>query len=89
MTQLYLSVKSRACGFGIVVLFHGWSWSIGFPSGSSVTQVRSFSQLSKYELPSRILIIPLISTRSVVTSSPLIAMPGVMKRRLPHSVIVR
>ena len=42
-----------------------------------VTQVVSFSQSSKYEEPSRIRIIPFISTRSVVTSSPPIAMPGV------------
>ena len=35
MTQLYLSAKSRFCGFGIVVLFHGWCLSIGLPSGSS------------------------------------------------------
>lgn len=47
VTQLYLSAKSRACGFGMVVLFQGWSLSIGFPSGSSVTKVRSFCQLSK------------------------------------------
>ena len=84
-----MSAKSRFCGFGIVVLFQGWSLSTGLPSGSWVTYVSSFSQPSKYELPSRIRIIRLISTRSVVTSSPLIAMPGVTKRRLPHSVIVR
>ena len=88
-TQLYLSAKSRFCGFGIVVLFHGWCLSTGLPSGSCVTYVSSFSQSSKYEVPSRMRIIRFISTRSVVTSSPLIAMPGVTKRRRPHSVIVR
>ena len=30
----------------------------------------------------------LISTRLVVTSSPLMAIPGVTKRRFPHSSIV-
>jgi hypothetical protein len=77
-THVYLSVKSRFCGFGSVTLFHGWFLSTGLPSGSFCTKVRSFSQLSKYELPSRIRIARLISTRSVVISSPPIAMPGVM-----------
>ena len=86
-THVYLSVKSRACGFGSVTLFHGWFLSTGLPSGSSVTNVRSFSQPSKYELPSRIRIARLISTRSVVISSPPIAMPGVMYRLFPHSVM--
>ena len=77
-TQLYLSCQSRFCGFGRVTLFHGWRLSIGFPSGSSVTNVSSSVQSSKYDDPSRIRIIPLISTRSVVTSSPLNETPGVM-----------
>ena len=77
-TQLYLSAKSRFCGFGSVTLFQGWFLSTGLPSGSRVTNVGSFCQPSKYELPSRIRIIRLISTRSVVISSPPIAIPGVM-----------
>ena len=52
-----------------------------------MTKVRSFSQPSKYEDPSRILIARLISTRSVVISSPPIAIPGVMYRLRPHSVM--
>ena len=77
-TQVYLSVKSRFWGLGSVTLFHGWFLSTGLPSGSLVTNVGSSSQLSKYELPSRMRIARLISTRSVVISSPSIAMPGVM-----------
>ena len=78
-TQLYLSAKSRFCGLGIVTLFHGWRGSTGLPSGSWVTNGCSVSvQSSKYDEPSRILIIRLISTRSVVISSPSNATPGVM-----------
>jgi hypothetical protein len=40
--------------------------------------VGSFSHESKYDDPSRIRIARLISTRSVVISSPPIAIPGVM-----------
>src|SRR3982074_1306235 len=87
-THLSLSANSRFCGLGSVCLFHGWFLSTGLPSGSSVTNVGSFSQLSKYELPSRILIARLISTRSVVISSPPIAIPGVMYRLRPQLVIV-
>ena len=86
---MYLSVKSRFCGLGSVTLFQGWFLSTGLPSGSLVTNVGSFSQPSKYELPSRIRIARLISTRSVVISSPPIAMPGVMYRLRPHSVMLR
>src|SRR4249920_3079551 len=78
VTQLYLSVKSRFCGFGRVVLFHGCRLSTGLPSGSLLTYVSSEDQSSKYELPSRMRIARLISTRSVVMSSPLKASPGVM-----------
>ena len=78
VTQLYLSVKSRFCGFGSVTLFHGWRLSTALPSGSCVTNVSSDDQSSKYELPSRMRIARLISTRSVVISSPLKTRPGVM-----------
>ena len=76
-THEYLSLKSRACGLGSVTLFHGWRLSTGLPSGSCVTNVSSLLQSSKYDEPSRIRIARLISTRSVVISSPPIAMPGV------------
>ena len=74
--------RSRAsAAWAASTLFHGWRLSTGLPSGSCVTNVAARSaQSSKYELPSRIRIIRLISTRSVVTSSPLMATPGVTKR---------
>ena len=37
MTQLYLSSKSRFCGFGCVCWFHGCRGPTGLPSGSLVT----------------------------------------------------
>ena len=88
-TQLYLSAQSRFCGLGSVTLFHGWRLSTGLPSGSCVTNVSSLVQSSKYELPSRMRIARLISTRSVVISSPLNTRPGVMYRCLPHSPMFR
>ena len=86
-THEYLSAKSRACGLGSVTLFHGWRLSTGLPSGSCVTNVSSFVQSSKYDEPSRIRIARLISTRSVVISSPLKTRPGVTYRWRPHSVM--
>ena len=69
--------RSRAsAAWAASTLFHGWCLSTGLPSGSCVTNVSSFSQSSKYELPSRIRIARLISTRSVVISSPSITTPG-------------
>src|SRR6202022_3615986 len=32
MTQVYLPSKSRFCGRGVVVWFHGWFLSTGLPS---------------------------------------------------------
>src|SRR6478752_4844665 len=84
-THEYLSVKSRACGLGSVTLFHGWRLSTSLPSGSLVTNVDSLVQSSKYDEPSMIRIARLISTRSVVISSPLNTRPGVTNRLLPHS----
>jgi hypothetical protein len=43
-----------------------------------VTNVSSLDQSSKYELPSRIRMARLISTKSVVMSSPFKTRPGVM-----------
>ena len=77
-THEYLSAKSRACGLGSVTLFHGWRLSTSLPSGSFVTNVSSADQSSKYDEPSRIRIARLISTRSVVMSSPPKTRPGVM-----------
>src|SRR5215813_1104977 len=37
ITHVYLLGKSRFWGFGIVVWFHGWRMSTGFPSGSFST----------------------------------------------------
>ena len=88
-THEYLSAQSRACGLGSVTLFHGWRLSTGLPSGSCVTNVSSLVQSSKYEEPSRIRIARLISTRSVVISSPLNTRPGVTNRRRPQSVMLR
>ena len=88
-THEYLSAQSRACGLGSVTLFHGWRLSTGLPSGSCVTNVSSLVQSSKYEEPSRMRIARLISTRSVVISSPLNTRPGVTNRRRPHSVMLR
>jgi hypothetical protein len=84
VTQLYLSVKSRFCGFGRVVLFHGWRLSTALPSGSFETCVSSEDQSSKYELPSRIRIARLISTRSVVIRLPSTITPGVTNMSRPH-----
>src|ERR1700722_3039152 len=39
MTQVYLPPKSRFCGRGMVVWFHGCFWSTGLPSGSLLTKV--------------------------------------------------
>ena len=86
-THEYLSAKSRACGLGSVTLFHGWRLSTSLPSGSLVTNVSSSLQSSKYDEPSRIRIARLISTRSVVISSPLKTRPGVTYRCRPHSVM--
>jgi hypothetical protein len=88
-THEYLSAKSRACGLGSVTLFHGWRLSTALPSGSWLTNVDSFVQSSKYDEPSRIRIARLISTRSVVISSPLKTSPGVTYRWRPHSVMLR
>ena len=52
-THVYLSVKSRPCGFGSVTLFQGWFLSTGFPAGPG-SEGPLVLQLSKYELPSRI-----------------------------------
>ena len=46
MTQVYLPSKSRFCGCGMVVWFHGWRWSTGLPSGSFVTNISWSSQSS-------------------------------------------
>ena len=34
ITQVYLPLKSRFCGRGMVVWFQGCRWSTGLPSGS-------------------------------------------------------
>ena len=39
MTQVYLPSKSRFCGRGVVVWFHGCRWSTGLPSGSVLTNI--------------------------------------------------
>src|SRR3954471_2080063 len=87
-THEYLSAKSGACGLGSVTLFHGWRLSTSLPSGSLVTNVGSLPQSSKYDEPSRMRIARLISTRSVVISSPLKTRPGVTYRCRPHSVML-
>ena len=46
MTQVYLPLKSRFCGRGVVVWFHGWFRSTGLPSGSVLTNISWSSQLS-------------------------------------------
>src|SRR6516225_5501984 len=46
MTQVYLPLKSRFWGWGMVVWFHGWFWSTGLPRGSFGTNFSEFSQLS-------------------------------------------
>src|SRR5438105_9629984 len=46
IVQLYLSLKSRFCGLGIVVWFQGWCLSTGLPSGSRSTKVLWFCQSS-------------------------------------------
>src|SRR3954467_5627964 len=70
-THEYLSAKSRACGLGSVTLFHGGRLSFGLPSGACVLNVFSSLQAAKYDEPSRMRMARLISTRSVVISSPL------------------
>jgi len=44
ITQLYLSSKSRFCGAGRVVWFHGCRMSMALPSGSVVTKGSSPTQ---------------------------------------------
>ena len=89
MTQEYLPSKSRFCGRGIVVWFHGML---------AVDRIAERVVLDEHlgrcpsprrrSWPSRMRICRLISTRSVVTSLPSTTTPGVTNISRPQSVMV-